>query len=83
MFSRNDAEPGLIERRPTLHEIQTMRYVVKEKETGRFLASSGIWTKYLGEAQRFPNGLSVNLHLESARNIAPAAKVEIVRLPCT
>jgi hypothetical protein len=58
-----------------------MRYVVKDKQTGRFLANSGTWTKYLGEAQRFPNGLSVNLHLETARDVAPADQVEVVRLP--
>jgi hypothetical protein len=58
-----------------------MRYVVKDKQTGRFLSSSGVWTKFLGEAQQFPNGLSVNLHLESARDLAPAEQVEIVRLP--
>ena len=58
-----------------------MRYVVKDKQTGRYLRSSGQWTRILSEAQRFPNGLSVNLHLETAREIAPAGQVEIVRLP--
>jgi hypothetical protein len=58
-----------------------MRYVVKDKQTGRFLSNTGAWTQYLGQAQRFPNGLSVNLHLESARHVAPADQVEVVRLP--
>jgi hypothetical protein len=58
-----------------------MRYVVKNKQTGRFLRSSGEWTRFLGEAQRFPNGLSVNLHLETAPGLAPADQVEVIRLP--
>ena len=58
-----------------------MRYVVKDKQTGRFLRSSGEWTKYANEAQRFPNGLSVSLHLESATQVAPSDRIEIVRLP--
>jgi hypothetical protein len=58
-----------------------MRYVVKDKQSGRFLSTHGLWTKYLGEAHRFPNGLSVNLHLESARDVAPADQVEVIRLP--
>ena len=41
-----------------------MRYVVKDTETNRFLSSSGEWTPFITQAQRFPNGLSVNLHLE-------------------
>jgi hypothetical protein len=57
-----------------------MRYVVKNKETGRYLRSSGDWTPYAGEAQRFPNGLSVNLHLESA-HFTPGQQIEVIRLP--
>ena len=56
-----------------------MRYVVKDKQTGRFLRSSGEWTRYAGEAQRFPNGLSVNLHLESA-HLEAEREIEVVRL---
>lgn len=44
-----------------------MRYVIKNTETGQFLRSSGQWTALLSEAERFPNGLSINLHLESAK----------------
>ena len=58
-----------------------MRYIVKDKQTGHFLRSSGEWTKYPNEAQRFPNGLSVTLHLESAWQIAPRDRIEVVRLP--
>ena len=58
-----------------------MRYIVKDKQTGHFLRSSGEWTKYANEAQRFPNGLSVTLHLESASQIAPRDRIEVVRLP--
>ena len=58
-----------------------MRYVVKDKRSGQFLGNAGEWTKYIGQAQRFPNGLSVSLHLEAARHIAPAAQIEVVRLP--
>ena len=57
-----------------------MRYIVKDKHTGHFLRSSGEWTKYAKDAQRFPNGLSVSLHLESAQ--MPAIdRLEVVRLP--
>ena len=41
-----------------------MRYVVKNLETNRFLNSAGEWTPFIMKAQRFPNGLSVSLHLE-------------------
>jgi hypothetical protein len=58
-----------------------MRYIVKDKQTGQFLRSSGKWTKYANEAQQFPNGLSVTLHLESASQIAPRDRIELVRLP--
>ena len=57
-----------------------MRYVVKDKHTGQFLRSSGQWTKYANEAQRFPNGLSVSLHLESAQ-VPAADRIEVIRLP--
>lgn len=57
-----------------------MRYVIKNKQTGRFLRSSGEWTQYASEAQRFPNGLSVNLHLESAQ-FTPTHQIEVIRLP--
>lgn len=58
-----------------------MRYIVKDKQTGYFLRSSGEWTKYANEAQKFPNGLSVSLHLESASQAAPSDRIELVRLP--
>ena len=58
-----------------------MRYVVKDKQTGCFLSPSGAWTKNLNQAQRFPNGLSVSLHLESVREIAHADRIDILRLP--
>lgn len=58
----------------------TMRYVVKDKETGQFLGASGEWTRYLSEAQRFPNGLSLNLHLEALDQGDPA-KIEVLQLP--
>lgn len=58
-----------------------MRYIVKDKQTGQFLRSSGEWTKFANEAQRFPNGLSVSLHLEPSARIAPADRIEVVRLP--
>ena len=57
-----------------------MRYVVKNKETGHFLRSTGEWTQFLGEAQRFPNGLSVNLHLENAA-LPRRNELQIVELP--
>ena len=57
-----------------------MRYVVKNKETGRFLSSSGEWTPLLGRAQKFPNGLSVNLHLENAA-LPLTNELQIVQLP--
>jgi hypothetical protein len=57
-----------------------MRYIVKDKHTGQFLRSSGEWTKFANEAQRFPNGLSVPLHLESAQ-MPPTDRIEVVRLP--
>ena len=57
-----------------------MRYIVKDKHTGQFLRSSGEWTKYAKEAQRFPNGLSVSLHLESA-HMPATDRIEVVRLP--
>ena len=57
-----------------------MRYIVKDKHTGQFLRPSGKWTKYANEAQRFPNGLSVSLHLESAR-LPATDHIEVVRLP--
>ena len=57
-----------------------MRYVIKNKETGQFLRSSGEWTKFMNEAERFPNGLSVNLHLESA-NLPLKDGMEVIRLP--
>ena len=57
-----------------------MRYIVKDKHTGQFLRSSGEWTKYAHEAQRFPNGLSVGLHLESA-DLTSTDRIEVVRLP--
>ncbi len=56
-----------------------MRYVVKDKATGRFLSSAGEWTRFLGEAQRFPNGLSVSLHLENAA-VPLADNLQIVEL---
>ena len=55
-----------------------MRYIVKDKLTGHFLRSSGQWTKYANEAEKFPNGLSVTLHLESA---VPTDRIEVIRLP--
>lgn len=55
-----------------------MRYIVKDKQTGHFLRSSGQWTKYANEAEKFPNGLSVTLHLESA---VPTERIELIRLP--
>ena len=55
-----------------------MRYIVKDKQTGHFLRSSGQWTKYANEAEKFPNGLSVTLHLESA---VPPDRIELIRLP--
>lgn len=59
-----------------------MRYVVKHKQTGRFLRSSGEWTRYLGEAQRFPNGLSVGLHLENALSATDKPdNLEVIKLP--
>ena len=42
-----------------------MRYVLKNKETGQFLSRAGEWTRFIAEAQRFPNGWSINLHLEN------------------
>ena len=57
-----------------------MRYIVKDKHTGQFLRPSGEWTKYAHEAQRFPNGLSVGLHLESA-HLPPTDRIEVIRLP--
>jgi len=57
-----------------------MRYVVKDKQTGNFLSNSGAWTKYLGQAQRFPNSLSVGLHLEGARDRALAEQIEVIRI---
>ena len=58
-----------------------MRYVIRNKQSGWFLRSSGQWTKLLGEAERFPNGLSVALHLESAGAIQAREQIEILRLP--
>jgi hypothetical protein len=58
-----------------------MRYVVKDKHTGQFLRSSGEWTKYANEAQKFPNGLSVTLHLENSAGRSWADRIELVRLP--
>jgi hypothetical protein len=57
-----------------------MRYIVKDKHTGQFLRSSGEWTKFAKDAQRFPNGLSVTLHLESA-HMPATDRIEVVRLP--
>lgn len=57
-----------------------MRYIVKDKQTGQFLRSSGKWTKFANEAQQFPNGLSVTLHLEGAA-VAPSDRIEVIRLP--
>ena len=58
-----------------------MRYVVKNKETGCFLKHSGEWTRYLSQAQLFPNGLSVNLHLEGSPSLEAREELEVVRLP--
>jgi hypothetical protein len=55
-----------------------MRYIVKDKQTGQFLRASGQWTKYANEAEKFPNGLSVTLHLESS---IPTERIELIRLP--
>jgi hypothetical protein len=49
---------------PFHSHIVVMRYLIKDKETGRFLSRAGDWTRYSGEARQFPNGLSVALHLE-------------------
>lgn len=57
-----------------------MRYVIRNKQSGWFLRSSGQWTKFLGEAERFPNGLSVGLHLESSA-LPASEQIEILRLP--
>ena len=56
-----------------------MRYVVKNKDTGHFLRPTGEWTRYLNEAQRFPNGLTLALHLEGSE--AAKSNVEVVQLP--
>jgi hypothetical protein len=55
-----------------------MRYIVKDKQTGQFLRCSGQWTKFANEAEKFPNGLSVTLHLEAA---VPTDRIELIRLP--
>ncbi|HEV8544547.1 MAG TPA: hypothetical protein VGR78_19330 [Verrucomicrobiae bacterium] len=59
----------------------SMRYVVKNKQTGYFLRSSGDWTPYLSQAERFPNGFSISLHLEGTDSAKRSEQVEIVRLP--
>lgn len=58
-----------------------MPYVVKNKQTGQYLRSTGEWTRYLNEAQQFPNGRSLPLHLESTRLREPSLELEILRLP--
>ena len=55
-----------------------MRYVVKNKQTGQFLRPTGEWTEYLNEAQRFPNGLSLNLHLAAFKG---PSDLEVLQLP--
>ena len=55
-----------------------MRYIVKNKDSGRFLGSFGEWTASSNLALLFPNGLSVMLHLES---LAPDKKnVEVIKI---
>ncbi|MGN6385842.1 MAG: hypothetical protein ACTHMT_06340 [Verrucomicrobiota bacterium] len=44
-----------------------MRYIIRNKETGDFLDRSGNWTRFTNNAQQFPNGWSVPLHLEPLR----------------
>lgn len=58
-----------------------MPYVVKNKLTGCYLRSTGEWTRYLTEAQQFPNGRSVPLHLEGNQDRSFQNDVEILRLP--
>ena len=57
-----------------------MRYVVRDKDSGQFLRSTGEWTRYLNEAQRFPNGLSLNLHLAAMEPGQPD-NLEVLQLP--
>lgn len=59
---------------------RSMRYVVKHKQTGCYLRSTGEWTSSLNEAERFPNGLSVPLHLESQSGCKVDRDVEVLRL---
>ena len=58
-----------------------MPYVVKNKETGLFLRSTGDWTRFISEAQQFPNGRSIPLHLEARPYQTLKAELEILRLP--
>ena len=57
-----------------------MRYVVKDKSTGRFLRPTGEWTDYLSEAQLFPNGMTLPLHLE-AMGAGNSSSIEILQFP--
>ena len=52
-------------------------YLVKNKETGLFLGSHG-WTPRSNEAYKFPNGLSIVLHLNEAET--DPATVDIIPL---
>ncbi|HTG43895.1 MAG TPA: hypothetical protein VK633_05125 [Verrucomicrobiae bacterium] len=57
-----------------------MRYVVKDTVNNQFLSSAGRWTPFLSQAQRFPNGLSISLHLEGTTLIM-SGQVQVVELP--
>jgi hypothetical protein len=58
-----------------------MRYVVKDKSTGEFLQPSGKWTSRLNQAERFPNSLSLSLHLEKSGAVRDRGELEILQLP--
>lgn len=58
-----------------------MRYVVKDKATGEFLKPSGQWSSQLSQAERFPNSLSLALHLEKRQTSENRGEVEILQLP--
>jgi hypothetical protein len=57
-----------------------MRSVVKDTNANLFLKNASEWTPYSNEAQRFPNGLTIDLHLENS-TLPKNSSIRVVKLP--
>jgi hypothetical protein len=56
-------------------------YVIKHKAADRYLTASDKWTDDIAQARRFPNGLSLVLHLEQHQLGNIEEDLEILSVP--